>query len=324
MRQGQFLYLSRADVVAVNIPMRDIIDALLPAFRLKGDGRVEMPPKIGIHPAPDAFLHAMPAFIGDLRSVGVKWVSGYPQNPVRGLPYINGLLILNDPETGIPVAVMDCTWITGMRTGAASAVAAKYLARPDSRMVGILGCGLQGRTNLLAIQELFPLEAAYAYDIVAEAAERYAAEMSSRTGLKVEVVREPRHAVEGMDIVVTSGPILRRPHATIRAGWLKPGAFASPVDFDSYFAPEALRQATKFCTDDIEQLRYYQRVGYFQRIPGVYADLGEIVSGRKPGRQTPDEIIICANLGLALEDMAVAPLVYQEAIRKGIGTWLPL
>jgi ornithine cyclodeaminase/alanine dehydrogenase len=123
--------------------------------------------------------------------------------------------------------------------------------------------------------------------------------------------------------VVTSGPILRRPHATIQAGWLAPGAFASLVDFDSYWHPAAMREADKFCTDDIGQLRYYQRIGYFQDIPGVYADLGELVARRKPGRQSSSERILAVNLGLALEDMAVAPLVYERALERRLGIWIP-
>jgi len=147
MAEHKILYLSRADVEAVNLSMKEIIDLLEKAFLEKGNGNVEMPPKPGIHTLPDAFIHAMPAYIPSMRSAGIKWVSGYPENFKRGLPYINGLMILNDVETGIPYAVMDCSWITAMRTGAASALSAKYLARPDSETVGILACGVQGRTD---------------------------------------------------------------------------------------------------------------------------------------------------------------------------------
>src|SRR5580765_2142752 len=125
----EILYLSRADVIDVGLSMQEIIRAVEEMFREKGEGRVEMPPKPGIHTQPDAFIHAMPAYIPALKSAGIKWASGYPGNQKRGIPYITGLLILNDPETGIPLAVMDCAWITAQRTGAATAVAAKYLAR---------------------------------------------------------------------------------------------------------------------------------------------------------------------------------------------------
>ncbi len=325
MSENRLVYLSYADVNSLGVTMAEVIDALEIAFREKGEGRIEMPPKPGVHPGGgDNFIHAMPAYIPALESAGVKWVGGYPDNFRRGLPYITGLLILNDVETGLPLSVMDCVWITAMRTGAATAVAARYLARPDSSTAGILGCGVQGRTNLEALSVLFPLKKAWAYDIRPEVAQKYAREMSERLGLEVTAVAEPRAAVVGSDLVVTAGPILKVPHATIQAGWLKEGAFASMVDYDSYWQRAALKEAAKFCTDDLAQLLYYQTAGYFQDIPPVYADLGELVSGKKPGRETPEERTITANLGLALDDMAVAPLVYKKAVETGIGTWLPL
>src|SRR5512137_935301 len=173
MTDQQLLYLSRADVESVALDMPTIIASLEAAFKEKGQGRVEMPPKPGIHTQPDAFIHAMPAYIPSLKSAGIKWVSGYPENYKRSLPYITGLLVLNDDETGLPYAVMDCTWITAYRTGAASALSAKYLARKQSEVVGILACGVQGRTNLFALAALFPLKRVYAYDIVPEVQRKY-------------------------------------------------------------------------------------------------------------------------------------------------------
>ncbi len=223
MSDHRILYLSRADVEAAGVTMAEVIDALEIAFREHGEGHVEMPPKPGVHSRPDAFIHAMPAYIPALRAIGIKWLSAYPDNPARGLPYITGLLILNDDDTGMPLAVMDCTWITGMRTGAATAVAAKYLARPESETVGILGCGIQGRTNLEALNVLFPVRRVRAYDKTPENAERYADEMRGRFGLDVTAVKYPREAVSGCDMVVTAGLISRTPHATIKAGWLDRG-----------------------------------------------------------------------------------------------------
>jgi ornithine cyclodeaminase/alanine dehydrogenase len=304
--------------------MAEIIAALERVFREKGEGRVEMPPKIGIHTMPDAFIHAMPASIPGQKAAGMKWVGGYPDNDRRGLPYITGLLILNDPETGIPVALMDCTWITAQRTGAATAVAAKYLARSESESVGILGCGVQGRSNLEALKVLFPLKKVYAYDKDADRAVRYEQEMSGRLGIEVVPVGDPKEAVVRSDMVVTAGPILHVPHATIQRGWLAEGAFASLVDFDSYWHPSALHEADKFCTDDVPQLHHYRDLGYFQDIPAIHADLGELVTGRKAGREKPEERTLACNLGAALEDIAVAPLIYERALEKGIGTWLPL
>jgi ornithine cyclodeaminase/alanine dehydrogenase len=320
----QLLYLSRADVESVALDMRTIIDLLEVAFKEKGAGRVEMPPKPGIHTQPDAFIHAMPAFIPSLQSAGLKWVSGYPDNFKRGLPYISGLLVLNDAETGIPYAVMDCTWITAYRTGAASGLSARYLARPESRVAGILACGVQGRTNLEALAALFPLERVYAYDILPEVQARFVEEMSAGLELEITGVAEPRDAVVDSDLVVTSGPILKHPAPTIEKDWLRPGAFASAVDFDSYWQPEALVQMDKLSTDDHTQFQYYKSSGYFQGTPDPYADLGQIVAGLKPGRERDDERTMAINLGLALDDMAVAPEIYRRARERGIGTWLEL
>jgi len=325
MKPSQLLYLSHDDVMAVGMTMADIVDALEIAFREKGKGLTEMPPKPGIHPGGgDNFIHAMPAYIPAMKAAGVKWVSGFPENHKMGLPYITGLLILNDPETGLPISVMDCVWITAMRTGAASALSARYLARPESSVIGILACGVQGRTNLEAMKVLFPIKRVLAYDVDKNKSRRYAEEMGSRFGLDVVPVSTPREAVSGCDIVVTSGPILKKPHATIQSGWLDAGAFASLVDFDTYWHPDAMAESDKFCTDDTQQLLHYQQNGYFQNIPALHADLGELVVGQKTGRETSTERTMTANLGLALEDMAVAPLIYQRALEKGIGTLLAL
>lgn len=321
----RLLYLSRADVEAVALGMSEIIAALERMFIEKAAGHTEMPPKPGIHPGGgDAFIHAMPALIPALRSAGVKWVSGFPENRMRGLPYINGLIILNDIETGLPVAVMDATWITAKRTGAATAVAAKRLARSESAVAGILGCGVQGRSNLEALREILPLKKVMAYDPESAAVAAFERDVAEAMGIDVRAARVPDEAVRGCDIVVTAGPILKVPHATIKAGWLEAGAFASLVDYDSYWSREALCEVEKFCTDDAAQLESVKKQGYFKDIPPVYAELAELVSGAKPGRESEKERTLTCNLGLALDDMAVAPLIYESAAARGLGTWLEL
>ena len=325
MGNGELLYLSKSEVEAAGLSMGEIIELVETAFREKGGGRVEMPPKPGIHPGGgDNFIHAMPAYIPAMKSAGMKWVSGYPENQKQGLPYINGLLILNDPETGLPKGVMDCVWITAMRTAAATAVAARRLARSDSAVLGILGCGVQGLTNTEALRSVLPIKKVIGYDVNREAFHRFTGEVRKRFGLETKEAATPREAVSGCDIIVTAGPILKVPHATIQAGWMDEGAFASLVDFDSYWHPDAMKESDKFCTDDIDQLEHYRSIGYFQGIPPVYADLGELVVGSKPGRQDPHERTIACNLGLAIDDMALAPAVYERAVEKGIGTRLPL
>jgi ornithine cyclodeaminase/alanine dehydrogenase len=324
MTPDPILYLSRADVERVGVTMPEIIAALEAMFREKGEGRTEMPPKPGIHPGPDSFLHAMPAYVPASRAAGIKWVSAYAGNPGRGLPYVSGLVVLNDPDTGFPIAIMDATWITAKRTGAATAVAARHLARRDSATVGIIACGVQGRSNLEALSCCFELRRVRAFDVSQEAAEAFAEEMERLVGAPIEIVGSPREAVGGSDLVVTSGPILKDPVPAIEAGWLEEGAFACALDFDSYWQGDALREADLLTTDDTAQLDFYRGAGYFRDTPGIEADLGEIVTERRPGRRHAGERIVAIHLGLALEDMVTAGLIYQGAVARGLGTRLPL
>lgn len=305
--------------------MKEVILTMEEAFREKAAGRTEMPPKPGIHPQKDSFIHAMPAYLPKMKAAGIKWVSGFPENPKHGLPYISGVLVLNDIQSGLPICVMDCTWITAKRTGAVTAVAAKYLAREDSKSLGILGCGEQGRSNLEALSVVCKnLEEVKAYDIVEQNLKRYVDEMTRKIGLKIVPADSPRSAVENRDIVVTAGPILKHPQPVIERSWFMDGGLACPLDFDSYWKPEAMRSMDKFCTDDHDQLAYYKTQGYFSNIPNVYADLSEIVVGQKPGRENPKERIMSMNLGLAIEDMAAAALIYERAREARVGTVLDL
>jgi len=323
---GKVLYLSQADVEKVALSMEEIINVLEKMFKLKGEGKVEMPPKPGIHTQKDAFLHAMPAYIPDMNAAGIKWVGGYPANYKKGLPYITGLMIMNDPENGLPLAIMDCVWVTAKRTGAATAVAAKYLARPDSKTIGVLGCGVQGESNLEALMVVQKkVETVFAFDTYPGKAAGYIEKMKKKyPDVRFVLADQPKTAVVDSDIIVTAGPILLEPNQVIEPEWFKEGAFASPVDFDSYWKPAATQLADKYCTDDISQLMHYKHLGYFTDIPEIYSDLGDILAGKKPGRENGRERIICANLGLALDDIATGIILYQRAVERKIGIELPL
>ena len=321
----EFLYLSLSDVEKLNIPMEEIIRIVEEAFCEKAAGRTEVPPKPGVHPKNDAFIHAMPAYLQKMRAAGVKWVAGFPENPKRGLPYISGLLILNDTDTGFPTCIMDCTWVTAKRTGAATAVAAKHLAREDSTVLGVLGCGAQGRSNLEALMVVCKnLEQVKAYDINERTLREYVKKMTALHGINVAPVESPKKAVEGCDIIVTAGPILKKPQPVIEKSWFRDGGLACPLDFDSYWKPEAMHSMHKFCTDDRDQLAYYKTQGYFADLPMVYAELSEIVAGVKPGRENAKERIMAMNLGLAIEDVAAAAYVFQKAKKANVGRMLPL
>lgn len=319
----ELLYLSHADVSACGIGMDQIIDVLHEAYRCKGLGGVEMPPKPGVHPQPDCHLHAMPAYIESLGAVGIKWVGAFPTNSAKGLPSISGLIVLNDPETGFPTCVMDCRWVTAKRTGAKTAVAARYLARPESSAVAIVGCGVQGRSNLEAISCRFDVETVHAYDVSREAAEQFAAEMSGKR-YTVQVVDSAEAAIRGMDIVVSSGPIRERPEPVVEESWLKPGSFSAPVDFDSYFTGAAMQAMDIFATDDVEQFEYYRMLGFFKEAPcgERVLDLGRLESDETLGRKDDLQRTMSMSLGSGMDDVAVAPLVLAAARKKGLGTIL--
>jgi len=323
----RLLYLSRANVEDAGVTMTEVIDAVTLALREKGEGRVELPPKPGIHTRPDAFIHAMPAFVPAAGAAGLKWIAGYPENLGRyGLPYITGLLILNDVETGIPLAVMDATWITAARTGAVSGVSARLLARPGSRVLAVFGCGVQARTNLEALALTVPgLAEVRGYDIVGPNRERFISEGAARyPGLRFVAAETPQTAADGADILVTAGPILKSPSPTLRAEWLKEGILGLPVDFDSYWQPGALQLSERYYVDDRAQYRYYQTQGYFGGAPEVQGDLGDLLTGRVPGRGSDRERIVAMNLGLAIEDVVTARLVYERALERGLGEALEL
>jgi ornithine cyclodeaminase/alanine dehydrogenase len=325
MASGELLYLSRNDVENLNVPMKEIIGIVEDAFREKAAGRTEVPPKPGIHPQKDAFIHAMPAYLQKMNAAGMKWVAGFPENPKKGLPYISGLLVINDTNTGFPVCVMDCTWVTAKRTGAATAVAARHLARDDSAVLGVLGCGVQGRANLEALTVVCKsLELVKAYDVSQKNLQEYVKEMSALHRINVAPAESPKKAVEGCDIVVTAGPILKKPQPVIEKSWFKSGGLACPLDFDSYWKPETMRSMHKFCTDDRDQLAYYKAQGYFADLPEVYAGLDEIVAGSKRGRENAEERIMAMNLGLAIEDVAAAFYVFQKAQKTKVGKVLQL
>ncbi|MHB9126237.1 MAG: ornithine cyclodeaminase family protein [Armatimonadota bacterium] len=323
----EITYLSRKDVESLGMSMRDVIDAVDNGFRLKGLGKTEMPPKPGVHPVADCFIHAMPAYVQEVEAAGLKWVSGYPPNVAKGLPYITGLLVLNDPSTGLPIAVMDCSWITAMRTGASAGISAKYLARKGSRVAGILGCGVQARTSLMALVEELPeLSEVRCSDLFPKSTERFIKEMGEMfPKLTFVNCEKPAQIMEDADVVVTAIPIVVHPNPPLDAGMLKAGGLAVSLDYDSAWTSAAMHECRKFVSDDIGQLLSTKEHGiYFGGIPNIYADLGELAAGKKPGRTDESEKIFSMNMGIAIDDMVTAKILYEKALEKGAGVRLPL
>ena len=324
----ELVYLSRAAVESLDMSMREVLDALDLGFAAKGRGHTEMPPKPGIHTRPDCFIHAMPAYVQELEVAGLKWVSGYPPNTAKGLPYITGLLVLNDCETGVPLAVMDCAWVTAMRTGGSVGIAARYLARAGSRTAAIVGCGVQARTSLMALVEELPaLSEVRCYDLFPAATRRFIADMSARfPALRFVACASASDAVRPADVVVTAIPIVVDPAPDLDAGMLKEGGLAVALDYDAAWTGAAMRECDKFCSDDVDQLLAAKAHGvYFGGIPAaVSADLGELAAGLTPGRENDGERIFSMNMGIAVDDMVTAKVLYERALERGAGVRLPL
>jgi alanine dehydrogenase len=324
----ELIYLSRRDVEDLGMSMAEVLPIVDQGFRLKGLGKTEMPPKPGIHPRPDCFIHAMPAYVQEVDAAGLKWVSGYPSNPARGLPYISGLVVLNDAASGLPVAVMDAGWITAMRTGASVGVSAKYLARPDSTVVALIGCGVQNRHSLMALDETLPrLREVRCYDRLPEVTRRFTTEMGeSYPGLSFVACATAPEAARPAGVVVSAIPIVVAPVPDLDAGMLRAGALAVSLDYDSAWTAAAVAECDKFCADDTEQLLATKAHGvYFAAIPDViHGDLGELAAGAKPGRQSESERIFSMNMGIAVDDIVTARALYERALEMGAGMRLPL
>lgn len=312
-------YLSRADVEAVGPAGAEVIEILDRAFRAKREGAVEMPPKIGVHPREDAFIHAMPAYLSDVDAVGLKWVAGYPGNQALGLPYIHGLFLLSDAATGRPLAVMDATWITEVRTAAASMLGIRALAERPVEAVGIIGCGRQGHAHLELASAVFPtLRRATLFDRHRERAEALGA---AHLQLEVRVASSAEEVGDGADVVITTAAIVREPERPLRREHLKDATVTCAVDFDASLSEDLFDHAALFVVDDAPQYRHYVEQGYFAGYP---ADPIELCDALDPAATHPPGLRVFVPLGLALEDVAVAAEVNRRAAEAGLGTELPL
>ena len=323
----EILYLSYADVARVGPTMAETITAVEELLAARGRGELVMPPKVGLYPSDRRWFHAQMSYADTLGRAVLKWQSGYAENPPRGLRYLMGLLVLNDGMTGAPLAVLESTWLTAQRTGAASAVAARRLARPGAETLALLGCGVQARTQLEALAlALDGLQRVVLYDVVPEQAQRFAAAGGERfPRLRFEPVESAEAAVRGGDVVVTMGPIERHAPRPIRPDWLRAGVLGIPLDYDCYWSAAALAAADKYYVDDLEQYRGYQAGGeFFQDGPAVRGDLPGVLVGAVPGRERDDERIVAMTMGVSAEDLAIATRVYDRAVAARVGRWLPL
>jgi ornithine cyclodeaminase/alanine dehydrogenase-like protein (mu-crystallin family) len=323
-------YLAADDVAAA---MPDIEERLrLAEVTMRGlvEGG-ELPPKIGVHPRPEgSFAHAMPAF---LRSparptddrLGMKWVLGFPGNLADGLPAIHGLVLLNDASTGVPVAILDAGPITAQRTAAVSGIALRafgpeVLGRPP--VAALIGAGVQGRSHVPVLGHVLPGVHLRLFDSSPERAAALAEAAAAVPGIgRVEVVKEARTAVEGVDAVVTAASFTTPDRRQVMTNeWLTPGVTVVPVDYATYCAAEVARDAALFLVDHREQFLANRDADQFDGYPDPAAMLGEALLAGTP---RPAGRVVVTHLGVGLADVVFGSAILERAIELGLGTELP-
>jgi len=313
--------LSQNDVRRL-LTMPDCIAAVEQAFRLYGEGKTTKPGVLGVHTEGGGF-HIKAGILGEEKPYFVAKVNGnYPGNPGRGLPTIQGVLYLADARNGVPLALMDSAEITNLRTGAATGIAAKYLARKDCATALLIGCGVQARTQLQALAAVLPLKQVFAYSIDAAQAKAFAQRMAAELRIDVTPAEDFRSVIGRCDACVTC---TTAHEWFLSAADVPPGMFIAAVGADNEhkqeLQPELLAKA-KVVTDITDQcaamgdLHHALAAGLFTR-DRVHAELGEIVAGKKPGRTSTQEITIFDSTGMALQDVAAAVAVYEAAALQG-------
>jgi alanine dehydrogenase len=316
--------LTRADVQAL-LGLDECIAAVESAFRLHAEGRSLAPGVLAVYAREGGFHIKAAGLELERLYFAAKSNANFPENPARhGLPAIQGVVVLCDAADGRLLAVMDSIEVTIRRTAAATAVAAKRLARPDSETVTVCGCGTQGRAQLRALARVLPLRRAYAYDRDAAAARACAAQLSAELGIYVTAVADHVDAVRGSDVCVTCTPSRQ---AFLLRDHVRPGTFVAAVGADSPDKQEldpALLAAAVVVPDVLEQcasigeLHHALDAGAVTR-EDIHAELADVVTGRKPGRRSRDEITIFDSTGTAIEDVAAAVVVYEKAVAAGMG-----
>ncbi|MCX5888732.1 MAG: ornithine cyclodeaminase family protein [Deltaproteobacteria bacterium] len=318
------LVLTGSEVMQV-LDMDLALVAVEDAFRAYGEGRVNMPPKSYLTLAHGDF-RAMygEIFLPQAHICGLKWVNVHPANPARGLLTVMAKILLNDPETGMEFADLDGTHVTDFRTGAAGGLAAKYLANPSTSRLGLIGAGAQARTQVAAIVKVRPIEEIVVYDRHLDHARAFAEKIAAAYGVQAWPVATAQEAVTGMDIVVTTTPSTS---PVVRREWVSPGTHINAIGADAAgkleLEPAILKAALVF-VDDWAQASHSGEINVALAQGDItqaeiYGTLGEIVAGRKPGRQSPEEITVFDSTGLIIQDLALGYAVYLRAQERGLG-----
>lgn len=313
--KAQVLILGKHEIEEL-LKMSEAITAVENAFRLEGLGKAIMPPKLYLDlPEYKGDFRAMPAYIDG--SAGVKWVSVYPNNYRNNLPSVMATIILSDPETGCPLAIMDGTYITAMRTGAAGGVAVKYLARRDSFVIGMVGAGTQAKTQLMAIHEVMPkIEQVKVFDLNWDTSQKYVQEMRAKLKLNIYPVATIEEVTQA-DIIVTTTPST---NPVVKKQYIKAGTHINAIGADAQEKQELeadVLRGAKILVDDVRQASHSGEINVplsqgLIKLEQIYGSLGEVVANLKKGRENDEEITIFDSTGLAIQDILCAKVVYNN------------
>ena len=322
---SKIIILSQNEVKSC-LPMSEAIRAVREAYIAFAKGRVKMPPVMHLDVSQyNGEVDIKSGYIEDLGLIGTKIASGFYENYKLGLPPGIAVIFLMDLKTGIPVAIMDGTYVTAYRTGAAGAVAAKVLARKDSNIIGVVGAGTQARMQVLALREVFSLKKIKVWDINTTERDRYVEEMSEQLKIPIEPAEDIKNAVTETDIIVTVTPSRK---ALVMKEWIQEGVHINAIGADGpgkqELDPYIVKRADKVVVDSLNQCRI---IGEIQHAladgliteDDVYAEIGQILIGEKKGRETNEEITLFDATGLAVQDIAAANIVFKQAKEKGIG-----
>ncbi|MCL4503420.1 MAG: ornithine cyclodeaminase family protein [Deltaproteobacteria bacterium] len=318
------LVLTGSEVMQV-LDMDLALAAAEDAFRAYGEGRVNMPPKTYLTLAQGDF-RAMygEVFLPQGHICGLKWVNVHPGNPHRGLLTVMAKVLLNDPETALEIADMDGTHETDFRTGAAGGLAVRCLANSEAHRLGLIGAGVQARTQVAAIVKVRAIKEIVVYDRHLDHAKRFAEEIAANYGVSVRPASTAAEAVTGMDIVVTTTPSTS---PVVRREWVSAGTHINAIGADAAgkqeLDPEILK-AAKVVVDDWAQASHSGEINVALAkgeitAEMIYGSLGEIVAGKKPGRQNPEEITVFDSTGLIIQDLALSYAIYLKAKERGLG-----
>ncbi|MGH7777451.1 MAG: ornithine cyclodeaminase family protein [Candidatus Dormibacterales bacterium] len=307
------------DEVERSVDMADALRVVQEVVRGHAQGRVAMPAKVTMDLSDfglEAWNTAMPAFVQPLGAAGFKWVGGFLKNRERhGLPYLIALILVQDPETGYPLAITEGVHITNLRTGAMAALAVRHFGRSDARVLALVGAGVQARFAVDGITQVTGLERIQVYDLDPQAADTFAGWVGERHAIPVAVAGDAEGAVRGADLVITA-TTSRSP--IVRKEWMGPGVTAISIGSQGQeFDDEAVLGADKIVVDSWEQcthlgeLRGFAEAGRLTR-SDIFAEIGETVAGMRPGREGPEEYILVVPIGLGSLDIALAKLVHDR------------